>query len=233
MGCFRSLCVLGLMAWAGCSLAATRPTVIELYTSEGCSSCPPADQLLETLSQRTDVLALAFHVRYWDSLGWADRFALAVADERQSRYVHRLALPSAFTPQLVVEGEHSFIGSDRNAIVPALAQVRAGPAISLVAGATQLQIGVAAEPGAPAADVLLLALLPQASTAIAHGENGGRTLREVNVVRAAIALGSWQGSAQNYTVGRSALPADATAAAVLVQQRGQGGMLGAAMFTLR
>jgi hypothetical protein len=233
MDSLRTLCLLALLAWSGCSLAVTRPTVIELYTSEGCSSCPPADKLLETLSQRTDVLALAFHVRYWDSLGWPDRFALAFADDRQSRYAHRLALPSVFTPQLVVEGERSFVGSDQGGIVPALAPARSGPVINVEAAPNQLQISVAAEPAAPAADVLLLALLPQTSTVIARGENGGRTLREVNVVRAAIALGGWQGGAQNYIVARSALPADATAVAVLVQQRGQGGMLGAGMFMLR
>jgi hypothetical protein len=232
MDTFRSLCVLGILAWSSCAPAGVRPTVVELYTSEGCSSCPPADQLLESLSHRPDVLALAFHVRYWDSLGWPDRFALAFADDRQNRYVHRLALPSAFTPQLVVDGEHSFVGSDQRAIVPALAAARSGPAIDFEAAATELQIGVAAQPGAPMADVLLLALLPQASTAIARGENGGRTLREVNVVRAAIALGTWQGSAQRYSVARLGLPADATAAAVLVQQRGQGAMLAAGMFAL-
>ncbi|MGA8707630.1 MAG: DUF1223 domain-containing protein [Steroidobacteraceae bacterium] len=233
MDIFRSLCLFGMLACSGSSLAATRPTVVELYTSEGCSSCPPADQLLETLSRRPDVLALAFHVRYWDSLGWPDRFALALADDRQSRYARRLALPSVFTPQLVVEGERSFVGSDQRGIVPALAATHQGPAITLQATAEQLQIRIADGPAAPAAEVLLLALLPQASTAIGRGENSGRTLREVNVVRAGIVLGSWSGTAQNYTVARSALPADAGALAVLVQQRDQSGILGARMFSLR
>ncbi len=222
-----------MLACGGSSLAATRPTVIELYTSEGCSSCPPADQLLETLSHRPDVLALAFHVRYWDSLGWPDRFALALADDRQNRYARRLALPTVFTPQLVVDGERSFVGSDQRSIVPALAAAHQGPAITLQVTAERLQIRIGDAHGSAGSDVLLLALLPQTSTAIGRGENGGRTLREVNVVRAEIALGSWNGTAQSYVVARSALPADATALAVLVQQPGQGGILGAGMFDLR
>ena len=226
------MCALAL-AWSSVTWAATRPAVVELYTSEGCSSCPPADQLLGTLARRPDVLALAFHVRYWDSLGWPDRFALSDSDLRQSRYAHLLRLSSVFTPQIVVDGQRSFIGSDQRGILPALGAAREGVAIRLESKPDQLRIDVATSASPAAADVLLLALLPETQTAIGRGENSGRTLREVNVVRANIALGRWNGSAQSYTLSRSVLPADATEAAILVQQDGQRAILGAGMFAVR
>lgn len=225
------MCALALVC-GGSGWAAARPTVLELYTSEGCSSCPPADQLLDSLSHRPDVLALAFHVSYWDNLGWPDRFALAFADQRQSLYAQRLNLSSVFTPQLIVDGQRSFIGSDQRDILPALGVAHQGVGIDIAPHGDRLRIELAA--GAPVtADVLLLALLPETQTAIGRGENGGRTLREVNVVRASFALGSWSGGAQSFWLPRSALPADATAVAVLVQQAGQRAMLGAAMATVR
>jgi hypothetical protein len=85
------------------------PAVVELYTSQGCSSCPPADALLGELSQMPNVVALAFHVDYWDSIGWRDHFALPTAVERQHRYIETLGLSSAFTPQVVVDGRSSFV----------------------------------------------------------------------------------------------------------------------------
>ena len=228
----RLMCVLALL-WGPGAWAASRPAVVELYTSEGCSSCPPADQLLGTLARRPDVLALAFHVRYWDSLGWPDRFALPYADQRQARYAHQFALASVFTPQIVVDGQHSFIGSDPRDILPAIAASPDGLAISIEARTEQLQVDVGAGSMPAAAEVLLLALLPETHTAIGRGENSGRTLREVNVVRASFTLGRFDGSARRYTIARSALPADAGAAAVLIQQDGQRAMLGAAMVSLR
>jgi len=213
--------------------AAPRPAVVELFTSEGCSSCPPADALLAELALEPQVLALAFHVGYWDRLGWPDRFALALADARQTRYVQTLALPSAFTPQVVIDGQLSFIGSDRRRIEPELRAARAGIGIALAWQADELTIDLA--PAAIAtvdvarnADVLLLALRSEAQTKIARGENGGRTLREVDIVRAAVAIGTCSGAAQRYSYRGSTLPADADAVAVLVQQAGQRSILGAA-----
>ena len=98
------------------------PAVVELYTSQGCSSCPPADALLGELSQMPNVLALAFHVDYWDSIGWRDHFALPTAVRRQQQYVETLGLSSAFTPQVVVDGRSSFVGSDKRRILAAIAE---------------------------------------------------------------------------------------------------------------
>jgi hypothetical protein len=230
-------CSMGLLsvATSAATPASIRPTVVELFTSQGCSSCPPAEALLGELKSRPNVLALAFHVTYWDSLGWADRFALPYADQRQSRYARALKLSSVFTPQTIVDGRRSFVGSDRAGILAAIGTEGPGVDIAIRTTGTELQIDVAAAASltsnAPG-DVLLLALLPEAQTAVGRGENGGRTLREFNIVRASLALGTWDGSARRYALTRASLPADAALVAVVLQQANQGAVLGAATYAL-
>ncbi len=221
-----------LAAGAGPSARASqRPSVVELFTSQGCSSCPPADALLGELARRPDVLALAFHVGYWDGLGWADRFALPEADRRQSRYARALGLSGVFTPQVILDGQYSFVGSDRGRILPAIG-AREGVTVRIERRAEELRIDLA-QGAAESADVLLLALLPTAQTPIPHGENGGRTLQEFNIVRASILLGQWDGAPLQLDFPSGKLPPDAAAVAVLLQQRGQGAILGAASLPLR
>src|SRR5215471_15651099 len=104
--------------------AAERPIMVELFTSEGCSSCPPADALLAELATRPALLALSFHVDYWDRLGWKDPFSSAAATRRQDRYARLLGLAAVYTPQIVVDGHWQAIGSDRDAVAQALAEAR-------------------------------------------------------------------------------------------------------------
>ena len=138
--------------------ATERPTVVELFTSEGCSSCPPADALLAELAKRPDVLALSFHVDYWDRLGWKDPFSSRAATDRQSRYAKLLKLATVYTPQIVVDGRWEAVGSDRTDVERALELARRDPSevpvtLALDHGQAQIALG----PGAGvAASVLLI-----------------------------------------------------------------------------
>src|SRR5271167_4194037 len=105
--------------------AAERPVVVELFTSQGCSSCPPANAYLNELSKRpSDVLALAFHVTYWDYLGWKDPFSLKLATDRQERYGRRFG-DGSYTPEIVVDGSSGMVGSDRGEVNKTIAKARA------------------------------------------------------------------------------------------------------------
>ncbi|HEY2419585.1 MAG TPA: DUF1223 domain-containing protein [Steroidobacteraceae bacterium] len=219
--------------WCFAAHCAPRPTVVELYTSQGCSSCPPADALLGELTHERNVLALAFHVDYWDDQGWIDRFASPAATQRQQRYGQTLKLASVFTPQAIIDGQRSLVGSDRSAILSQLRGAHEGIAVTITAQGDDLEVDLAPGNAQAGADVLLLAVLPEAQTAVAHGENGGRKLQEFNIVRATYTLGTWNGDAHRYTVARSSLPKDATEVAVLVQQAGQRSILGAASYSWR
>ena len=220
-----------------CCVAATnaqpRPVVIELFTSQGCSSCPPADAYVGKLSARSDVLALSFHVDYWDDLGWRDRFALAQSVERQNTYARNLRSSSVYTPQLVVDGRVDYLGSDRKAIARALSENREGVPVGVSVRDAEILVEIGAQPNGPASDVMLVAYLRHAVSAVGRGENAGRTLEEFNIVRDIRALGPWKGQVQSFHVARSSLPPDATDVAVLVQPSGQGPIIGAAARALR
>jgi hypothetical protein len=209
------------------------PAVVELYTSQGCSSCPPADALLGELSRMPNVLALAFHVDYWDSIGWPDKFALPMARERQRRYVETLRLSSAFTPQVVVDGRSSFVGSDKPRILAAIAEPLNTVPIVVEVAHGELTVTVPERPDKERYDVNLIAYLPQAATNVGRGENSGRTLREFNIVRQFRTLGVWNGQQSVFRAAVNSFPADATRVAVLLQRNQQGPIVGSAMALLR
>lgn len=213
--------------------AQVRPAVVELFTSEGCSSCPPAEVYLGELAQRADVLALAFHVDYWDDLGWHDRFVIPEATPRQRGYARSLRLSSIYTPQIVIDGTTDFVGSDRARIVRALKDSRTGVPIDITVREGSLAIDLLSESTAKPSDVVLFAFARSAVSPIGRGENSGRTLTEYNIVRAVKHLGEYGGRAQTYQADLSSLPKDATDVAVIVQSLGQGLVLGAARYSLR
>jgi hypothetical protein len=166
--------------------AGERPIVVELFTSEGCSSCPPADALLAELAGRPDVLALSFHVDYWDRLGWKDPYSSRAATDRQNRYATLLALPSIYTPQIVVDGRWQAVGSDRAEVERALEVAgRDRPEVPVTLALDHGQAQVALGPGSDgvAASVLLIGFDRRHVTAVKRGENSGRTLAHVDVVR--------------------------------------------------
>jgi hypothetical protein len=220
-----------------CCVAATngqpRPVVVELFTSQGCSSCPPADAYVGKLSARSDVLALSFHVDYWDDLGWRDRFALAQSVERQNIYARNLRRSSVYTPQLVVDGRDDSVGSDGKAVARALSENRNGVPVGVSVRDAEVLVEIRAQPGVPSSDVVLVAYLRHAVSAIGRGENAGRTLEEFNIVRNIRTLGVWKGQVETFHVSVSSLPPDATDVAVLVQPTGQAPIIGAAAHALR
>jgi hypothetical protein len=222
-----------LLGSAAAAHALPRPAVIELFTSEGCSSCPPAEALIGELAQRPGVLALAFHVDYWDDLGWRDRFGFAEAAQRQRGYARALRLPSIYTPQAVIDGQGDFVGSNRRAIDAALSAKREGVAVELAVHDGQLVVDLGASASSGVCDVLLVAYRRQALSAIGRGENAGRTLTEYNIVRAVRSLGTWHGPGEHYHAALATLPGDATDVAVLVQSAGQAAIQGAATHAVR
>ena len=212
--------------------ASAQPTVVELFTSQGCSSCPPADALLGEVARKPNVVALAYHVDYWDELGWKDRFSMPEATQRQRGYVRRLSKSGAFTPQVVVSGDTSFVGSNRAEMSKALAEKRDSLAIALSRSGNQLVIDLTERWREPM-DVFAVSYLSEATTKIGRGENAKRSLKEFNVVRSFRSVGKWNGAPRQMKVPLSAFPRDATSVAVLLQRPGQGAIAGAATLELR
>lgn len=223
------LALIGLLLSAG---AVAQPVVVELFTSEGCSSCPPADVLLGELARRPDIIALAYHVDYWDDLGWKDRFSIPEATQRQRGYVKRLARSGPFTPQVVVSGDTSVVGSNRTAVEDALAGDRDALAVVLSKAGNNLQIQFP-EAWRESMDVYLVTYLSEATAKIASGENARRTLKHFNVVRSFKRLGTWNGKPQRMAAPLASLPRDASAVAVILQRKNQGAIAGAATLALR
>jgi hypothetical protein len=196
----------GLVAFAAAPAVAApvRPVVVELFTSQGCSSCPPADALLRAMAGRADVLPLAFHVTYWDSLGWRDPFSLELATARQRAYAAQMGAPNIYTPQMVVDGRIDAVGNDPDEVAAALARAVAGQAAGPVARATMAdgQVAVAIGAGAGAGRVLLVGYDPEHQTKVGRGENARQSLTEANIVRGFADIGAWQGAETMLTAPR-------------------------------
>ena len=216
-----------MLAAAAAATSGTRPAVVELYTSQGCSSCPPADALLGEIAKRADVLALAFHVDYWDDLGWRDPFSLPAARQRQLDYVRHFGQDWVYTPDMVIDGHIDVLGVDRQELLRRLIAPRSGVPVHVRVQGEELVVSVEAATGATEGEVILVSYKPTAVTAIGRGENAGRELREFNIVRSFTTLGLWHGAAAEWRVALKTLPADAATVAVLVQQPGPGPIVGA------
>jgi len=176
--------------------AADRPIVVELFTSQGCSSCPPANAFLNELSkERQDLLPLAFHVTYWDGLGWKDPFSLQAATDRQGRYGKRFG-DGSYTPEMVIDGAAGFVGSYRGEIDSAINKARQQKQTSAEIHVERDGPRVAIKIGAGKGDgtILLIGFDHHHSTAIGRGENSGHTLAEANVVRSVRTVGHWSGT---------------------------------------
>ncbi len=191
---------------------ATRPVVVEYFTSQGCSSCPPADAFLrDDLAKRSDVLALAFHVDYWDDLGWKDTFSQHAFTKRQYAYKRALSRrgegegrTGVYTPQMVVDGRFATVGSNRNTVnayIKTAQGTLANVPITLThnGGETGLTIAASKDAATPAT-LLLVNYLQTAPVAITRGENSGRTITYVNIVRDIQPIAHWDGEAVSLTL---------------------------------
>jgi hypothetical protein len=207
--------------------AGERPIVVELFTSEGCSSCPPADALLAELAGRPDVLALSFHVDYWDRLGWKDPFSSPDATRRQHGYADLLGLATVYTPQMVVDGGWQAVGSDRGEVEQALGSARRNHddvPIALAVDHGQAQITLGQGGDGVAATLLLVGFDRRHVTAVSRGENSGRTLSHIDVVRSIDEVAQFDGRARALKV-PIRVPCDRVAA---ILQAGDGRVIGVA-----
>lgn len=216
---------------ASASAASTQLTVVELFTSQGCSSCPPANANLIKVKDQPGVLALSFNVTYWDYLGWKDTFGRKEFTDRQVTYEPSLGHDGPFTPQVVVNGSHDAVGAAPGEIQSLIAKSlinkgggrTQGPELLLDQG--KVSIGAGKAPGGGADIWLVRYTRGVVEVPVARGENTGRTLPHANVVHALTKLGSWNGEATTLP-----LPAatGGLSTAVLVQAPGGGPILAAA-----
>ena len=239
---FRYLLLTLLGALAGATLASSGAgagervlTVVELFTSQGCSSCPPADDHLGDLADREEILALSFHVDYWDYIGWKDPFANPAHTERQRQYQTFFNSRYVYTPQMVVQGAYQAVGSKRGEIAEQIKKSRSRPRLDVTlaraADEIAIRVGPSGNSGVKADDaaVWFVAFDDRHQTAVARGENKGRQIVNRHIVRRFDLVGTWNGSAFD---ARIAVPAPGQpggyGAAVLVQSLTTGHILGAA-----
>jgi hypothetical protein len=205
--------------------------VLELFTSQGCASCPPADALARELAADPGFVVLSLPVDYWDYLGWRDTLAHHAFGVRQRGYAAGRGDRQVYTPQIVVNGMHHVVGSDREAIEAAVA-ASAGPEVDLRIATTDTGVSVEIGPAQGVSGRLFLVpVLRERQVTIEHGENAGATLRYVNVARGLTELGVYSGAALRLPVPAEALKGEAGDAEgfVVLLQRKEGKKLGAIM----
>ncbi len=235
---------LALGAGFAASLAAARvnaapavpDVVVELFSSQGCSSCPPADRLLTELRSKPGVLALSYHVDYWDYLGWKDTLGSAEFSQRQYDYAKARGDMDVYTPQMIINGGKPMVGSQRSEVYAVLEQSRQSPwpvAMGVAEDGKNIMIDCGAFTGdgeAPGeATLWLMPYLGEARVAIERGENSGAEIAYNNVVRKMIPAATWTGKASRMALPKDGLmPPDCTSCVAMLQEGKLGRVLGAA-----
>jgi hypothetical protein len=240
---------LGLGAAALCSLAAPArakaalsPVVVELFTSQGCSSCPPADAFMGELVGKEHVIGLSLNVDYWDYIGWRDTLASAANSKRQRDYAKKRGDNRVYTPQMVINGYRHAVGSDRKTVLGMIEEEarrteRSIVPMSIRTFGPELAVSV----GAASTDILrkesaivLMTLLPVVTVPIEKGENAGRQVSYYNVVRHIMPIGMWQGDPAFFKLPKDTLLTDARECCVaLLQIVTSGHVIGAATWGFR
>lgn len=221
------LIALSFIGFSAVATAQNGPVVIELYTSQGCSSCPPADAMLHELAKRDDVIALALHVDYWDYIGWKDVFARPEFTQRQHGYAYAAQAEAVYTPQMVMNGQDRVVGSRTMQVMDLLQAHRAkGLPMRVDLARDGDRVMITARSGVPGEYLVqLVRYTPEQTVAIRKGENAGRELRYTNIVTSWAVIHRWDGAA--------ALSLDAPAAGpdpvvVIIQQDNHGPIMAAA-----
>jgi hypothetical protein len=216
--------------WVAFSAAAggpaRAPVLVELFTSEGCSSCPPADRLLQQLDSRT--IVLSEHVDYWDRQGWKDRFSSHVFTERQQSYASLFRLDSPYTPQMVIDGSAEFLGSDADRAAAEIARAASRPKTEVRLTRTAAGVRVEIDQARSDADIMLALADDAADSRVTGGENKGRDLRHVAVVRSLRKIGRVKHGAA-FRGGVPLPPAEAAQRIVVFLQDSGAGVSGAAL----
>ncbi|SFE14856.1 DUF1223 domain-containing protein [Roseivivax sediminis] len=215
-------------ALAGPLAADERPIVVELYTSQGCSSCPPADRMLRELGEDADVIPLALHVDYWDYIGWKDSFAQPRFTARQKGYARAAGRSSIYTPQMVVNGTDDIVGNRPKDLKRTVAQHRARTTpveIEVERRGEVLHLSLETETPVAASKIYLVRYAPSETVAIRRGENAGRKIEYTHIVTDWDVIGHWDGASAHHA--EIAIEGDAPAV-VLVQVEGYGEVLAAA-----
>ena len=224
----------GLSCLAGPARAAQAPVVVELFTSQGCSSCPPADAFLTELRAMPGVIALTYHVDYWDYLGWKDTLGGPEFSQRQYDYAKARGDMDVYTPQMIVNGEHHFVGSQKDKVRAALeeAQRQTFPiGLALLEGERDIAIEIGAGAVVGDATLWVLPLAPRMSVKILKGEIAGREIEYHNVVRKILPAGMWTGKPERITLPKAGVfPPECTGCVALLQKGKVGPVLGAAVW---
>ncbi|HEV2113624.1 MAG TPA: DUF1223 domain-containing protein [Terriglobales bacterium] len=229
------------------SASGRTPVLVELFTSEGCSDCPPADNLLQKLDTfqpvpGAQIIVLSEHVDYWNRLGWTDPFSSEFYTQRQSAYAERLGLSSVYTPQMVVDGTSEFVGSDERRAESAIEKAASAPKVDIkVTGQSRdgkMELHVeAGDASGKSADIYLVLAQNSATSQVARGENAGRTLNHVAVAREFRQIGTlepWKSFSKDVRLElKPELAHDPRLRAVVFAQgRGTGRVLGSSVATV-
>lgn len=233
--CSFKVCLTAVALLSTIVAQAAPPVLVELFTSEGCSDCPPADAVLQNLrdghvAPDVRVIAMSEHVDYWNRLGWTDPFSSAQMSSRQQAYAVRLRIESPYTPQMVVDGSDQFVGSDaaraRRSIVMAAQRPKLDVTADMPSPGT---LHVTAPQSSATIDVFVAVVYDPEPSAVSRGENSGRRLTHVSVVKSLKRVGELS-SRKPYD---ARLPITGERIVVFLQERGQGRVLGAAEVNVR
>jgi hypothetical protein len=213
------------------------PVLVELFTSQGCSACPPADQILTDLSRRSDVIALTLPITYWDMLGWRDTLASMSNTQRQKAYADRMRRLANYTPQIIVGGADDVVGNKRERVFNAVARHAGQPDpggvdLSLSYENGELQIEVSDLPsGSAPATIWVMRVLSRAEVPIGSGENRDMTLVYTNVVRDIVEAETWETGGKSVSMSMDLEPGEHDRIAVVVQRQGHGPVLTVALWS--